>query len=169
MDDQRFAADRPDVLTYTTDPLTAAVHIAGSPVAHLVASTSADDADFVVKVIDVYPDTYPAKPELGGYQLPVSMDIVRARYRDDPAVAERMPSNVPVSVAVPLPTADHVFLPGHRIMVQVQSSWFPLYDRNPQKWVDNIFRAQPEDYVAAPHRIHHAPGQASYVALPVVP
>ena len=169
VDDQRFAADRPDVLTYTTDVLTAPVHIAGSPVAHLVASTSAEDADFVVKMIDVYPDTYPAKAELGGYQLPISMDIVRARYRNDPALPVRMPSNMPVAVAVPLPTADHVFLPGHRIMVQVQSSWFPLYDRNPQKWVDNIFNAQPADYVAATHRVYHAPGKASYVALPVVP
>jgi putative CocE/NonD family hydrolase len=169
VDDQRFAADRPDVLTYTTPVLTAPVHIAGQAIAHLIASTSGRDSDWVVKLIDVYPDVVPAQPVLGGYQLPITMDIMRGRYRDDPAKPTPIPSNVATKFTLPLPHADHVFLPGHRIMVQIQSSWFPLYDRNPQSWVDNIFRAKPADYVKATQRVFHAPGQASYVELPVVP
>jgi putative CocE/NonD family hydrolase len=169
VDDQRFAADRPDVLVYQTPVLTAPVHIAGQAVAHLIASTSGRDSDWVVKLIDVYPDFVPGQPELGGYQLPVTMDILRGRYRDDPAHPTPIPSNVATRFTLPLPHADHVFLPGHRIMVQIQSSWFPLYDRNPQNWVENIFLAKPSDYVKATQRVFHAPGQASSVELPVVP
>jgi putative CocE/NonD family hydrolase len=169
VDDQRFAAARPDVLTYTSPVLTAPVHIAGQTIAHLIASTSGRDSDWVVKLIDVYPDVYPAQPDLGGYELPITMDIMRGRYRDDPAKPTPIPSNVATKFTLLLPYADHVFLPGHRIMVQIQSSWFPLYDRNPQSWVDNIFLAKPADYVKATQRVFHAPGQASYVKLPVVP
>ena len=168
VDDQRFASGRTDVLSYTSEVLTAPVHIAGQPVAHLFASTSGTDSDWVVKLIDVYPDQYPLKPEMGGYELGVGMDILRGRYRDDPARPSPIPSNQVVEYKLDLPTADHVFLPGHRIMVQVQSSWFPLYDRNPQTYVPNIFFAKPADYVKATQRVYHAPGQASYVALPVV-
>ena len=168
VDDQRFASARTDVLSYTSEVLTAPVHIAGQPVAHLFASTSGTDSDWVVKLIDVYPDQYPLKPEMGGYELGVGMDILRGRYRDDPARPSPIPSNQVVEYKLDLPTADHVFLPGHRIMVQVQSSWFPLYDRNPQTYVPNIFFAKPTDYVKATQRVYHAPGQASYVALPVV-
>ncbi|HEX8445262.1 MAG TPA: CocE/NonD family hydrolase [Sphingomonas sp.] len=169
VDDQRFAAARPDVLTYTTPVLTQSVKIAGQAVAHLFASTSGTDGDWVVKLIDVYPDTVPQKPEMGGYQLAVAMDVLRARYRDDPAKATPVPADTVVPYTLALPDADHVFLPGHRIMVQVQSSWFPLYDRNPQTFVPNIFDAKPADYRKATQRIYHAPGQASYIALPVVP
>ena len=168
VDDQRFASARPDVLTYTSDVLTAPVHIAGQPVAHLVASTSGSDSDWVVKLIDVYPDQYPQKPEMGGYELAVSMDVLRGRYRDDPAHPTPIPANQPIAYKLALPNANHVFLPGHRIMVQVQSSWFPLYDRNPQTYVPNIFFAKPADYVKATQRVFHAAGQASYVALPIV-
>ena len=168
VDDQRFASGRTDVLSYTSEVLTVPVHIAGQPVAHLFASTSGTDSDWVVKLIDVYPDQYPLKPEMGGYELGVGMDILRGRYRDDPARPSPIPSNQVVEYKLDLPTADHVFLPGHRIMVQVQSSWFPLYDRNPQTYVPNIFFAKPADYVKATQRVYHAPGQASYVALPVV-
>jgi putative CocE/NonD family hydrolase len=168
VDDQRFASGRTDVLSYTSEVLTAPVHIAGQPVAHLFASTSGSDSDWVVKLIDVYPDQYPLKPEMGGYELGVGMDILRGRYRDDPARPSPIPSNQVVEYKLDLPNADHVFLPGHRIMVQVQSSWFPLYDRNPQTYVPNIFFAKPADYVKATQRVYHAPGQASYVALPVV-
>jgi putative CocE/NonD family hydrolase len=156
------------VLSYTSEVLTAPVHIAGQPVAHLFASTSGTDSDWVVKLIDVYPDQYPLKPEMGGYELGVGMDILRGRYRDDPARPSPIPSNQVIEYKMDLPNADHVFLPGHRIMVQVQSSWFPLYDRNPQTYVPNIFFAKPADYVKATQRVYHAPGQASYVALPVV-
>ncbi len=169
VDDQRFVADRPDVLTYTTDVLTAPVTLSGAPVAHLMASTTGTDADWVVKLIDVYPDEVPAKPELGGYELPVAMDILRGRYRDDPAHPSAIPANKTVSYTLRLPNVDHSFLPGHRIMVQIQSSWFPLYDRNPQSFVPNIFFAAPADYHKADVRVFHAPDAASYVQLPVVP
>jgi len=106
---------------------------------------------------------------MGGYQLPVSMDILRGRYRDDPARPRPVPADQPVAYTLKLPNADHVFLPGHRIMVQVQSSWFPLYDRNPQTYVDNIFFAEPGDYLAATQKVYRGGERASYVELPVVP
>jgi len=169
VDDQRFAADRPDVLVYTTEVLTTPVRIAGQTVAHLFASTSGTDSDWVVKLIDVYPDEVPGSPEMGSYELPIAMDILRGRYRDDPAKPAAVPSGKIVRYTLKLPHADHVFLPGHRIMVQVQSSWFPLYDRNPQTFVPNIFLAQPADFVKATQRIFHTPDAASYVDLPVAP
>jgi putative CocE/NonD family hydrolase len=169
VDDQRFAADRPDVLTYTSEVLRGPVRIAGQTVAHLFASTSGTDSDWVVKLIDVYPDEVPGNAELGGYQLPIAMDILRGRYRDDPAKPTAIPAGKIVRYSLKLPHADHVFLPGHRIMVQVQSSWFPLYDRNPQTFVPNIFLAQPSNYVKATIRIFHTIDAASYVDLPVAP
>ncbi len=169
VDDQRFAADRTDVLVYTSSVLTSAVRIAGQPVAHLFASTSGSDSDWVVKLIDVYPDEVPGNVELGGYQLPVAMDILRGRYRDDPARPTAVPAGKVVGYTLKLPHADHVFLPGHRIMVQVQSSWFPLYDRNPQTFVPNIFLAGPADFVKATQRVYHAPGKASFIDLPIAP
>ncbi len=169
VDDQRFAADRPDVLTYTGDVLTQPVRIAGQPIAHLFASTSGTDADWVIKLIDVYPDEVPGDVTLGGYELPISMDIMRGRYRDDPAKPTAIPANKVLPYSLKLPPVDHVFLPGHRIMVQIQSSWFPLYDRNPQSFVDNIFFAKPGDYVRAQQRVYHAPDQASFIDLPVAP
>ena len=134
--------------------------ITGEPVANLVASTSGTDSDWVVKLIDVYPDEVGGQAEMGGYQLMVSADIFRGRYREsfDTAQADRVrTSRCPYRFA--LPTANHVFLPGHRIMVQVQSSWFPLYDRNPQTFVPNIFWAKPGDYRKATQRVYHAPGR----------
>ena len=169
VDDQRFADGRPDVLTYETDVLTTPVTLSGAPVAHLVASTTGTDADWVVKLIDVYPDEVPTKPALGGYELPVAMDILRGRYRDDPAHPSAIPANKTVSYMLRLPNVDHSFLPGHRIMVQIQSSWFPLYDRNPQTFVPNIFFAKAGDYRKADIRVFHQPDAASYVQLPVVP
>ena len=169
VDDQRFAEDRPDVLTYIGPVLTAPVRIAGQPIAHLIASTSGSDSDWVVKLIDVYPDQTPKQAEMGGYELPIAMDILRGRYRDDPAHPSPIPSDRPIHYTLKLPNADHVFLPGHRIMVQIQSSWFPLYDRNPQTYVPNIFFAKPEDYRKATQRVFHAPDAASFVELPVVP
>ncbi len=167
VDDQRFAGDRTDVLTYTSEALTAPLRIAGQPAAHLFASTSGTDVDWVVKLIDVYPDEVPGDTEMGSYQLPIAMDIMRGRYRDDPAKPSAIPAGKVIGYTLKLPNADHVFLPGHRIMVQVQSSWFPLYDRNPQTFVPNIFFAKPADYVKATQRIFHKPDAASYVDLPV--
>ncbi len=162
--DQREASTRPDVLTFTTDRLTQKVKIAGEPVANIVASTTGTDGDFVVKLIDVFPDEVPQTPALGGYQLMVSADILRGRYRQAYDKPSPIPPNQNQTYRFALPTVNHVFLPGHRIMVQVQSSWFPLYDRNPQSYVDNIFTAKPEAYKAATIKL----SSASAVELPVV-
>src|SRR5207302_4493335 len=129
--------------------------IAGQSQVTLFASTSGTDADWVVKLIDVYPDEVPAKPELGGYQLPIAMDIFRGRYRDSLEHPSPIPANQVQRYQFPLPHAHHVFAAGHRIMVQIQSSWFPLYDRNPQTYVVNIFFAKPGDYRQATERVVH--------------
>ncbi|HXR39230.1 MAG TPA: CocE/NonD family hydrolase [Terracidiphilus sp.] len=167
VDDQREASGRPDVLVFTSDVLAAPVHISGQPIANLVASTSGTDSDWVVKLIDVYPDEVADQPNLGGYQLMIAADIFRGRYRESFSTPKAINAGVPLAYRFALPTANHVFLPGHRIMVQVQSSWFPLYDRNPQTFVPNIFWAKPGDYRKATQRIYHAPGQASSIELPV--
>jgi putative CocE/NonD family hydrolase len=168
VDDQREASGRTDVLTYTSEVLTSPVHIAGQPIANLVASTSGTDSDWVVKLIDVYPDEVADHPNLGGYQLMIAADIFRGRYRESLSTPKAIESGKPLTYRFALPAANHVFLPGHRIMVQVQSSWFPLYDRNPQSFVPNIFWAEPGDYQKAIQRIYHAPGEASAIELPVV-
>jgi uncharacterized protein len=166
--DQREASGRPDVLAFAGDVLREPVKISGQPVVNLIASTSGTDSDWVVKLIDVYPDEVAGRPEMGGYQLMVSADIFRGRYREGYETAAPIAANQPLLYKWTLPTANHVFLPGHRIMVQVQSSWFPLYDRNPQTFVRNIFFAAPGDYRKATQRVYHAPGQASYIELPMV-
>src|SRR5215510_14137982 len=166
--DQRFVADRPDVLAYATTPLSTPVRISGAPVVHLFASTSGTDADWVVKLIDVYPDQVPSQPEFGGYQLAVALDIFRGRYRECFERPQALTPDKTLAYTFALPTTNHVFKPGHRIMVQVQSTLFPLYDRNPQTFVPNIFFAKPGDYVKATQRVYRASGQASYIDLPVV-
>jgi putative CocE/NonD family hydrolase len=166
--DQRAVADRPDVLTYEGPVLNAPVRISGAPVANLFASTSGTDADWVVKLIDVYPDEVPSQPEMGGYELAVSMDIFRGRYRESFEHPSAIPAGQSQQYRFALPTTNHVFLPGHRIMVQIQSSWFPLYDRNPQTFVPNIFFAKPEDYTKATQTIFRSAEHASAVWLPVV-
>ncbi len=168
VDDQREASGRTDVLAYQSDVLTKPVKISGQPVANIVAATTGTDADWVVKVIDVYPDEVGGNAKMGGYQLPVSMDIFRGRYRESFSTPKAITANAALLYKFELPTANHVFLPGHRIMVQIQSSWFPLYDRNPQTFVPNIFWAKTGDYQKATQRIYHEPGHASFVELPVV-
>jgi putative CocE/NonD family hydrolase len=168
VDDQREASGRPDVLVFTTDVLTEPVKISGQPIANLVASTSGTDSDWVVKLIDVYPDEVAPQAVMGGYQLMVSADIFRGRYRESVETPKAVDPNVPLLYRFALPTANHVFKPGHRIMVQIQSSWFPLYDRNPQTFVPNIFWAKPADYRKATQRVYHTTAQASFVELPVV-
>jgi putative CocE/NonD family hydrolase len=166
--DQREAATRPDVLSFVSDPLTNPVKISGEPIADLVATTSGTDGDFVVKLIDVYPDEYPRDQKLGGYQLMISADIIRGRYRGDYAHPSAIPAGEKQTYRFGLPTANHVFLPGHRLMVQVQSSWYPLYDRNPQSYVPNIFTAKPSDYRPATIQITDAGPDESFLDLPVV-
>ncbi|WP_375395102.1 CocE/NonD family hydrolase [uncultured Sphingomonas sp.] len=169
-DDQRAFADRPDVLVYETPALTQPVAIGGAPVVNLVAATTGTDGDFVVKLIDVYPDEYPEKPEMGGYQLGIAMDIFRGRYAAKGfGTPEPLVANRPTTIRFALPNANHMFLPGHRIMVQIQSSWFPLYDRNPQTYVANVLDAKPADYRKATVTIFRTPREASFVELPVVP
>jgi putative CocE/NonD family hydrolase len=166
--DQRDAAARTDVLSFATPALKDALKISGEPVANLIASTSGTDGDFVVKLIDVYPDEVGREPKMGGYQLMISADILRGRYRDSFSNPKAIPADQKQVYRFALPTANHVFLPGHRIMVQVQSSWFPLYDRNPQSYVENIFFAKPADYKKATIKIFDSGSNASFVDLPVV-
>ena len=168
IDDQREASGRPDVLVFTSEALTAPVKISGEPIANLMASTSGTDSDWVVKLIDVYPDQVAGQPNMGGYQLMVSADIFRGRYRESFEFPKAIASDTPLLYRFALPTANHVFLPGHRIMVQIQSSWFPLYDRNPQTFVKSIFWANPEEYKKATQRIYNTPGKASFIELPLV-
>jgi putative CocE/NonD family hydrolase len=166
--DQRDAAARTDVLSFATPVLTEPLKISGEPIANLIASTTGTDADFVVKLIDVYPDEVGREPQMGGYQLMISADILRGRYRDSFKDPKAIPAGKAQVFRFALPTANHVFLPGHRIMVQVQSSWFPVYDRNPQTYVENIFFAKPGDYQKATVRLFDGNSQASFVELPVV-
>jgi uncharacterized protein len=168
LSDQRSVVDRTDVLAYEGPVLTTPVRISGAPIADLSAATSGTDVDWVVKLIDVYPDEVPSQPELGGYELAVSMDIFRGRYRESFEHPSAIPANEPQQYRFALPTTNHVFLPGHRIMVQIQSSWFPLYDRNPQTFVPNIFFAKPSDYVKATETVFRSQEHASAVLLPVV-
>jgi hypothetical protein len=168
VDDQRHAASRPDVLVFQTEPLKEPLRIAGQPVAHLYASTSGTDSDWIVKLIDVWPDEVPDRPSLGGYQQMLSADIFRGRYREDFSKPQPLVPNKPLAYQVRLPHASHTFLPGHRLMVQIQSTWFPLYDRNPQTFVPNIMFAKPTDFVTATQRIWHAPGTTSAIELPVI-
>ena len=180
--DQRFVAGRPDVLTFVSVPLEHDLVVTGPVSAALFASTSGTDSDFVVKLIDVFPDGAQKNgwdPEegpqpgeyahsLNGYQLPIAMEVRRGRYLASFEHANPIPANTPIEWAVPLRDRDHVFLKGHRIMVQVQSTWFPIIDRNPQKFVPSIYQAKAGDFVPATQRVYTAPKLASHITLPVV-
>jgi putative CocE/NonD family hydrolase len=179
--DQHFVDGRPDVLTYVSEPLKQPLKLAGEPVAHLFASTSGTDSDWVVKIIDVYPDT-PAAPadggvfpgvlgtpyNMAGYELPIGIDIFRGRYRTSFEHPGALTPGEPAEFTFGLPMIDRTIPAGHRLMVQVQSSLFPLYDRNPQTFVPNIFNAKPGDYIKATQKIWHEAGKASYISLTVV-
>jgi uncharacterized protein len=169
VDDQRHAASRPDVLVYETEPLTAPLRVAGVPIANLFASTSGRDSDWVVKIIDVWPEEVPNHTKLGGYQQMLSADILRGRYREEPARPQPIEPNKVLAYQFRLPNVSHMFLPGHRVMVQIQSSWFPLYDRNPQSYVTNIMYARPQDFIKATQRIWHTREKPSSIELPVIP
>jgi putative CocE/NonD family hydrolase len=167
--DQRFADGRPDVMTYMTPVLTDPVRVSGAPIANLFAKTTGTDGDFVVKLIDVYPEEVATDPKMGGYQLAISLDIFRGRYRDSLADPKPVPAGKVEEYKFRMPTVNHVFQPGHRIMVQIQSSLFPLYDRNPQKYVPNIFDAKLGDYQKATVTLQRGGVAASALWLPVVP
>jgi putative CocE/NonD family hydrolase len=155
-------------VTYETAPLTKPMKLEGAPLVDLVAATTGTDGDFVVRLIDVYPGQYPSQPELGGYELPIGTDIFRGRYRESFEHPSPIPANTPQHYRFALPNANYTFLPGHRIMVLIQSSAFPLYDRNPQTYVDNIMFAKPSDYRKATITILHSGENASAIWLPIV-
>lgn len=175
--DQRFVEHRPDVLTWQTEPLTEDVVVTGDIVADLFASTTGSDSDWIVKLIDVYPEAYQkiteedatkgAGPVLNGYELMIADEILRGRYRNSMETPAPITPNQVTEYRIDLHPNDHVFLKGHRMMVQVQSTWFPLYDRNPQKFVDNIYKASDADYVKATQRVYRSKEAASRVVLPV--
>jgi hypothetical protein len=168
-EDQRFISDRADVLSWQTKPLQEEVQLAGPIVANLFASTTGTDADWVVKLIDVYPDSVPERPAMGGYQLMVAGDILRGRYRHSFSKPEPIPANAVQAYTVDLHGQAYRFKRGHRIMVQVQSTWFPLYDRNPQTFVPNIFKATAASYRAQTHRIWRTTRYPSHVDVMVLP
>ena len=167
LDDQRFVHNRPDVLTWVTDTLQEDVVISGEIIARLFASTTGTDSDWIVKLIDVYPESFPQDPKMGGYQLMVANEILRGRYRKSFETPSPITPNQVTEYTIDLHTSDHRFLKGHKIMVQIQSTWFPLYDRNPQKFVPNIFMAKDSDYQTATQRIYRSKRFASYVKVPV--
>jgi hypothetical protein len=166
VDDQRPFSDRPDVLVFVSDVLSEPLRVSGEPTATLFASTTGTDADWVVKLIDLYPNEVANDPDLGGYQLMISGDILRGRYRESYEQGRPIPPGEVLPYRIAMPHVNHTFQPGHRVLVQVQSSWFPVCDRNPQTFVDNIAWAKPEDFQKATHSIHHARGTASFVELP---
>jgi len=167
LQDQRFVDHRPDVLSWQTAPLDHDVVIRGDIAAHLFASTTGSDADWIVKLIDVFPEDYSSPNMTGGYQLMVANDVLRGRFRAGFERPEPIAPNRVLEYVVDLHSQDYRFLKGHRIMVQVQSTWFPIIDRNPQTFVPNIFTAQPGDFRPATHRIYRSAARASYVDLPV--
>lgn len=168
VEDQRFVSSRPDVISFTADTLTEDLTITGKVIAHLFASTTASDADFVVKLIDVYPNFDSKNFLMSGYQRPVAMEVFRARFRKSFVNPVPMVPNKPEEIVIDLHDINHTFLKGHRLMIQVQSSWFPIIDRNPQKYVPNIFEAKETDFIKATHTIYCNSRYATYIELPVV-
>ncbi len=168
VDDQSFLKGRHDVVSWQTPPLTEDVSVAGTLTAHLFAATSGTDADWVVKLIDVYPDKDEADSTLNGYQLMVANDVTRGRFRKSLAKPEAIPANKVEEYTLDLHSQSYRFLKGHRIMVQVQSSWFPLIDRNPQTFVPNIFAAPDSVFKPATQKIYRAAGKATFIEVPIV-
>ncbi|MGH9733951.1 MAG: CocE/NonD family hydrolase [Candidatus Acidiferrales bacterium] len=167
-EDQRFVEHRPDTLTWETEPLASDVTVAGDIVAHLFASTTGSDSDWIVKLIDVYPEKYTPKPSMGGYELMIADEVFRGRFHKGFEHPVPLVANQITPFNIDLHTNDHTFLKGHRIMVQVQSTWFPIIDRNPQKYVPNIFLAKASDYQKATQKIFRSKQHSSNVEIPVV-
>ncbi len=167
VDDQSFLADRKDVLSWKTEPLEQDVTITGDVVANLFASTSGTDSDWAVKLIDVYPTEYPADSKMANYQLMVAAENFRGRYRENFTTAKALKPNTPLPYKISLRAQDYTFKKGHRIMVQVQSTWFPLYDRNPQTFVPNIFLAKPEDFQTATQRVYRSAKYPTHISVSV--
>ncbi len=168
VEDQRFVQQRPDTISWETEPLADNVTVAGDIVAHLFASTTGTDSDWIVKLIDVYPEKYEPDPKMGGYELMIADEVLRGRFRKSFEKPEPLVADQVTPFSIDLHTNDHAFLKGHRIMVQVQSTWFPVIDRNPQKYVPNIFEAKASDFIKTTQRIYHSKQYPSSVEIPVV-
>ena len=164
VEDQRFVDGRPDVVTWVSEPLREALTVRGAVTARLFSSTTGTDADWVVKLIDVYPDDDP-EFEMSGYQLMVSGDIFRGRYREDYEQPRPLKPDHVLKYTIPLPHVNHTFRPAHRLMVQVQSTWFPLYDRNPQTFVPSIMSAPAHAYKPQRHHVYHDQDHATHLEL----
>ena len=167
VEDQRFVDHRPDVLSFESETLTDDVTVSGKIIANIFASTSGTDSDWIVKLIDVYPDKYEPDPSMSGYQLMIAGDVFRGRYLKSFEKPEPLTANAIYHYQISFPANDHTFKKGHRIMVQVQSTWFPVIDRNPQKFVSNIFLAKESDFQPATQKVFRSGKHASYIALPV--
>ncbi|MGA7054190.1 MAG: CocE/NonD family hydrolase [Mycobacterium sp.] len=165
--DQRFVDGRPDVLTYESEPLTEDLTVSGNPIAHLFAASSGSDSDWVVKLIDVYPENYQPDPSLRGFQLMLAGEVLRGRYRNSFEKPEALVPGEIFPYAIELRDRNHTFKAGHRIMVQIQSTWFPVIDRNPQRYVPSIYEAVESDFRTAVQSIYRSAKYPSYVALPV--
>ncbi len=168
LEDQRFANARPDVLSWGTEPLAEDLVVSGDISAHLFASTTGSDSDWIAKLIDVYPEQYAKDPKMGGYQLMIANDVLRGRFRKSFEKPEAITPGQVNEYVIDLHGNSHRFLKGHRIMVQVQSTWFPVIDRNPQKFVENIFKAKESDYQPATQRVFRSKRFASHLAIPVL-
>jgi putative CocE/NonD family hydrolase len=168
VEDQRFVDHRPDVLSWVSEPLKEDVVVSGRIVANLFASTSGTDSDWIVKLINVYPEKYEADPKMGGFQLMIAGDVFRGRYLKSFERPSPIPANSVQQYQIAFPANDHTFKKGHRIMVQIQSTWFPVIDRNPQRFVPNIFFAKESDFQAAVQRVYRSGRDASHILVPVV-
>lgn len=168
VEDQRFTQHRPDVLTYETDVLEEDITVAGSLTANLFAATSGTDCDWVVRLIDVYPETIEKSPAMGGYQLLISGEPTRARFRKSLEKPEPVTPGEVNEYTIDLHWSHHCFRKGHKIMVQVQSSWFPLIDRNPQKYIPNIFEAKDSDFQTARQQVYRSPKYPSAISMQVI-
>jgi putative CocE/NonD family hydrolase len=166
-EDQRFVHMRPDVLSWETETLQEDVTVTGDLLAHVFASTTGTDSDWIVKLIDVYPEIYPADRKMAGYQLMIANEVLRGRFRKSLENPEPVKPNEVVEYAIDIHNNDHTFLKGHKIMVQVQSTWFPIIDRNPQKYVDNIFLAKETDFQPATQKVYRSKAFPSYISLPI--
>jgi putative CocE/NonD family hydrolase len=167
-EDQRFVHNRPDVLSWESETLQEDVTVSGDLVAHLFASTSGTDSDWIVKLIDVYPEIYPPQRSMGGYQLMVANEVFRGRFRKSFVKPEPLTPDKVHEYVIDLHSNDHTFLKGHKIMVQVQSTWFPIIDRNPQKYIDNIFLAKVSDFQSATQRVCRSEKYPSHIVLPII-
>lgn len=168
VEDQRLAHNRPDVVSWETEILTEDIIVTGNLLADIFASTTGTDADWIIKLIDVYPEVYPEDTKMGGYQLMIANDVFRGRFRNSYVNPEPVEPDKVYEYKIDLHSVNHVFKAGHKVMVQIQSSWFPIIDRNPQKFIPNIFDAKESDFIVTKHRVYQSVKFPSHIVLPIV-